>query len=382
MALAPEKLTLNKHQTQDMENENGSATTHEVLVEDDAENDDVVVPQHYSITSFGADYDVEGLVKRLERGDIFIPSFQRGYVWPLTTASRFIESLLLGLPVPGVFLARESDNRLIVIDGQQRLKTLEFFYKGVFNPKPVEKTHRVFKLTKVQEQFEGCTYETLEEQFKVRLNDSIIHATVVRQESPDDDNTSIYHIFERLNTGSQRLAPQELRTAIYHGPFIDTIKELNDGSRWRRIFGKTHPRLKDQELILRFFAMYFEGENYQRPMEEFLSRFAGKHRTPKPQFLAEVRTLFTDTIDIAEQRLDDKVFRPEKAFNAAVFDSVMVGLARRMAINPAIKSATVQEAYNRLISDEVYLDAVSQATADESRVRVRMSMATEAFAKV
>lgn len=372
---------MNEYLDRDVGSDDSLSKTHEVLVEDDAENDDVVVPQHYSITSFGADYDVEGLVKRLQRGDIFIPSFQRGYVWSLTAASRFIESLLLGLPVPGVFLARESDNKLIVIDGQQRLKTLEFFYKGVFNPKDEEKTHRVFKLTKVQEQFEGCTYETLEEQFKVRLNDSIIHATVVRQESPDDDNTSVYHIFERLNTGSQRLAPQELRTAIYHGPFIDTIKELNDDSRWRKIFGKTHPRLKDQELILRFFAMYFEGENYQRPMEEFLSRFAGKNRTPKPEFLADVRTLFINTIHTIDLSLDDKAFRPEKAFNAAVFDSVMVGLARRLAVSPITKPAQVQDAYSRLIANEDYLDAVSQATADESRVRSRMSMSIEAFAK-
>src|SRR5258708_20925159 len=104
---------------------------------DEASTDDVVAQDRYDITSFGADYDVEGLVRRLQRGDIWIPDFQRGYVWTQLMASRFIESLLLGLPVPGVFFARETEtNRLMVIDGQQRLKTLQFFYEGYFDPKP------------------------------------------------------------------------------------------------------------------------------------------------------------------------------------------------------------------------------------------------------
>jgi len=87
-------------------------------VVDDAASDDAVLPQRYDISSFGADYDVAGVVGRINKGTIFIPPFQRDYVWKIAEASRFIESLLLGLPVPGVFLAKEPDtNRLLVIDG-------------------------------------------------------------------------------------------------------------------------------------------------------------------------------------------------------------------------------------------------------------------------
>src|SRR6476661_7447962 len=101
---------------------------------DEAETDPVVPHPRYDITSYGSDPDVEGLVRRLKREEVFIPDFQRDYVWKLPEASRFIESLLLGLPVPGIFLAREPEtNKLLVIDGQQRLKSLEFFYSGHFN---------------------------------------------------------------------------------------------------------------------------------------------------------------------------------------------------------------------------------------------------------
>ena len=167
-------------------------------VQDQAVQDQTVAKVKYDITSFGADYDVEGLVKRLERHDIIVPPFQRSYVWNIKEASRFIESLLLGLPVPAVFLVREREsNKLLVIDGQQRLKTLQFFYKGYFNPiedpkKKIEdpKKEIVFQLVEVQPRFKGLTYATLNDQDKIKLNDSLIHAIIIKQESPKEDDTS------------------------------------------------------------------------------------------------------------------------------------------------------------------------------------------------
>jgi hypothetical protein len=127
-------------------------------VEDESSEDDVVAPVRYDISTYGADYDVEGLVKRLNRGDIIIPDFQRNYIWNQAEASRFIESLLLGLPIPAIFLSKETQsNQLLVIDGQQRLKTLQFFYNGFFNPQDGENKSKVFKLIKVQPEFEGLT---------------------------------------------------------------------------------------------------------------------------------------------------------------------------------------------------------------------------------
>lgn len=76
---------------------------------------DEIMPFQYSITSYGADYPVDGLVKRMEQGDIYVPAFQRHFVWPLKTSSRFIESLLLGLPVPGIFLSRDEDTKKLLV---------------------------------------------------------------------------------------------------------------------------------------------------------------------------------------------------------------------------------------------------------------------------
>lgn len=239
---------------------------------DETESDFTVKPVQYEITSYGADIDAEGMVSRLRRADIYIPPFQRNYVWTQREASRFIESLLLGLPVPGIFLARERDSkRLLVIDGQQRLKTLQFYYDGYFDPKEDAKRKRIFDLIGVQPQFEGKTYETLNDDDRITLNDSIIHATIVKQDTPKDDQSSIYHIFERLNTTGRKLSPQQIRVAIYQGFLIDALHELNNHSSWREIYGIAGKTLKDEELILRFLALFYFSAEYTKPMREFLN---------------------------------------------------------------------------------------------------------------
>lgn len=357
------------------------STASDVEVDDDASKDDEVAPISYDISSYGADYDAEGLVRRLQRGDILIPKFQRNYIWQLPTASRLIESLLLGLPIPSVFLAKEpQSNKLIVIDGQQRLKTLEFFFDGVFNPKPEDKLQKTFKLTKVQKQFEGCAYKTLMEKDRIRLNDAIVHAIIIKQESPQDSDTSVYHVFERLNTGGRKLQPQELRTAIYHGALIDFIQTLNSNEHWRKIFGRKHDRLKDQELILRFIAMYCNVGNYSRPMEEFLNKFAKEKRNPSSEFCAQIESVFSETMRVMWECIGDKSFRPEKVLNAAIFDSVAVGLARRIAAKNFSNCSQFSQKYSELLTNVEYRENIDQATSNEDRVDKRISIATDAFA--
>lgn len=350
---------------------------------DTSESDDTTPIVRFEITSFGADYDVAGFVARLQRGDIIIPPFQRGYVWHLPEASRFIESILLGLPVPGVFLAKDSDtNKLLVIDGQQRLRTLQYFIEGVFNPKNGEKSQKVFELTKVAKQFVGFSYRELSDSDRRKINDYVIHATIVKQDKPSNDDTSIYHIFERLNTTGQRLSPQEIRVAVYRGLLLDLIEELNENYEWRQLFGKINPRLKDRELILRFLAFNADAKSYERPLGEFLSKFASKNRNPKPKELEAFRNSFCSTIKIIFDSLGTEAFRPARALNVAVFDSVMLGVARRLDLGTVHKPDQLKTAYHNLISNKKYIDAVTGPTADKSLVDTRIDLATEAFANV
>lgn len=127
--------------------------------------------------------------------------------------------------MPQVFFAADPEtNRQLIIDGQQRLKTLLFFYDGFFNPRPEETTQRVFRLVRVQAPFERKTDKTLEENDIILLYQSIIHATTIKQTSPAGDDTSLYHIFEILNSCGRRMTAQEMRIALYHGQLMDLVK--------------------------------------------------------------------------------------------------------------------------------------------------------------
>lgn len=357
-------------------------------VEDEAEKDDSVIPVQYEITSFGADYDAEGLVKRLQRKDIYIPPFQRSFVWTQKESSRFIESLLLGLPVPGIFLARDPDTKkLLVIDGQQRLRSIQFFFEGYFNPDPEAESKTVFKLLNVQKQFEGRTFDTLNEDDRIVLNDSIIHATIVRQESPAGERSSIYHIFERLNTTGRKLSPQQIRVAMYHGSFLEILHSMNDYSVWRSIFGKNSKTLKDQELILRFLALYYNFQKYgenedTKTMKGFLNDFAFKHRHGKKESLGKFTSLFQNTIDVAHQTFGQKAFHPERVLNAAVYDSAMVGIAKRLQRGSIKDIEGLKTKYNELLKDSKYITYISYGTSNEISVKSRCTKAIDTFSNI
>jgi len=344
----------------------------ETLIKDER---DELVPFKYSITSYGADFDVDGLVKRIDRDDIFVPPFQRGYVWNINQASRFIESLLLGLPVPGIFLSKEEDSqKLIVIDGQQRLRSLLYFYQGVFVP-----TGKVFALTGIKSRFKGLTYRKLTPEDKRRLDDSIIHATIIRQDEPDDGNSSIYFVFERLNTGGTQLQPQEIRMALYHGPFKEVLDELNNEPSWRSLYGLISPRKRDIELILRFFALLYEADSYQKPMKEFLNTYMGSNRYLQKQPREQLWLDFTNTVSIIERYIGNKAFKPKRALNAAIFDSIMVGIKKRLNKGEIANGNQLKQIYQALLIDPEYIKVTETATSDEENVRRRIEITTKVF---
>lgn len=348
-----------------------------------------VIESPYSITSYGADYPVDSLVKRIDAKDILVPTFnwnapeateiigfQRQYVWPRPKADRFIESLLLGLPVPGIFLVKEPSGVLLVLDGHQRLHTLQAFYAGAIG-------EAVYKLSDVvQQRFVGKRYKDLDTEDRRRLDDSIIHATVIRQDEPTEDQSSIYTIFERLNTGGVNLQPQEIRVALYHGEFVRVLQRLNDNSAWRALVGPKSSRLKDMEMILRFFAFFYFAKKYEAPMKIFLNRYMATNRNLEVQSEQELETIFNVTTQTILDGIGTKAFRPKRAVNAAVVDSLMTGIAKRLRVHHPLTDADfLRTQYDALISDKAYLDATETGTSQTANVTTRLTKAEQAFSQ-
>lgn len=354
----------------------------------DIDSDEETIEYKFDLTFYGADYPVDSLVKRLANNDVLVPSFdpanelvtdveafQRKFVWKKVQCDRFVESLLLGMPVPGIFLVQQSDKRLLVLDGQQRLLTLAAFYAGVLNKKE-------FSLENVQNKFQGLTYKTLDDGSRRMLDDSIIHATVIKKTQESDDLSSIYSLFERLNSGGTQLSPHEIRVALVSGPLMRLIRDLNETPSWRIIFGPQSKALKDQELILRFLALLFDKEHYKSPMKDFLTRYAKSNAILDNINEQIMRSAFVDTIDMLFASLGDKVFRIKNALNAAIFDSVMVGLSCRISKGGDIDKSKLKIAYETLLKDPKYSSAIEKATAREGQVQDRLTAATTAFAEV
>ena len=203
----------------------------------------------YDITAAPNDFNILTLHSFIESGAVRIPGFQRNFVWDMARASRLIESLVLGLPVPQIFLYEQQRNSFLVIDGQQRLMSIYYFVKKRFPrkekrvelrsifeqnggiPEPVLYDGKFFqpfnlqlaeKLPDRKNRFKGLNYSTLDT-YKPQFDLRPIRSLIVKQNTPSDDDSSMYEIFNRLNTGRVNLRPQEIRTSMYHSDFYDVV---------------------------------------------------------------------------------------------------------------------------------------------------------------
>jgi hypothetical protein len=349
---------------------------------------DEAYPEPEQITYTGTDFDVEGLVRRLSRGDIVIPTFghgdptvesagfQRDFVWRKPQMDRFIESLLLGYPVPGIFLVQQRDKRYLVLDGQQRLRTLAHFYDGTFGT-------RVFSLQNVADPFKALTYKTLDDQLRRTLDNTFIQAIVVQTDGTPASLEAVYQIFERLNSGGTQLTAHEIRVALFAGPLIDFIAGLNQTESWRSLYGPPSPRLRDQELIMRIVALFVSPGKYRRPLKRYLNEFAGENRDCAGLDTQALKDAFEAACRCIADGPGEDAFRfASRQVNVALTEAVMVGALRRIESGSIPSGSDVSKAIASLLKEPGFVEAITRATADEERVRSRVALATKAFASV
>lgn len=337
-------------------------------------------PVEFDISTYPADYTLQVLYQKWKSGDIIIPTFQRGFVWKLPQASRLIESFMLGLPVPQIFLYADPEQKSLVIDGQQRLKSIFFFFDGLFGEEDRFGKRKIFKLEGVNEKskWHSKTFDNFTEPDKRKLKDSVLRAIIVKQLNPKDD-TSIYHIFERLNTGGTLLKNQEVRNCVYWGRLNDLLCELNRYPAWRSLLGKQHldSRQKDVELILRYVALSHWGKDYRKPMKDFLSQFMKRNRNASDEIINREREKFQMTCDLLKKHLEDKPFNPRGALNAAVFDAVFVAFAKNLNSIPK----DIKARYEKLLKDPDFEKFTRSSTTDVEVVKKRGEKAEEILFK-
>jgi hypothetical protein len=351
------------------------------------EEDRASSPPSYEVVTYPADFTLEVLVSKLtgEPPEIDIPGFQRRFVWTQAQASKLIESFLLGLPVPPIFVFTDANNIQMVVDGQQRLKSIGYFFEGYFGPE-AKGRRPVFRLTGLNEKspYYNLSRKDLETDHPSifrKLKDSVLRAFVIKQLNPSD-NTCVYHVFERLNTGGTLLKGQEIRNCVYAGLFNDLLVELNTRPSWREIFGKrdTDKRQRDAELVLRFLALLHDAASYKKPMKDFLSDFMKAHQAHEKvvesrirKKLARFRTEFTTTADVVLESLGPRPFHITAGLNAAAFDSVFVAFAHHREKIPR----DIKIRYEGLKGNRDFQRRISSHTTDNEAVADRLSKAEQ-----
>lgn len=330
----------------------------------------------YDISTYPADFTLQVVVDKMDNQKITIPGYQRKFVWTKTQASRLVESFILGLPVPPIYVYQDPsmENVLEVIDGQQRIKSIRYFFSGYFGEEQAGKreTFRLVGLA-AESPYANKSYSELDEGTRTKLQDTAFRAFIIRQHKPTG-KAAVFHVFERLNTGGTLLAGQEIRNCLLHGKLNDLLMDVNRNPDWRSIFGAkdAQKHLRDVELVLRFLALHFALKQYKKPMKDFMSDFMDEHRNPTEEELRNYREVFASTCSTILAHLGAKPFHLVRGLNAAAFDAVFVAVARHQGTVPA----DLSDRYDRLKQDSNFQTLVRSGTTDEKVVAERLELAS------
>ena len=344
-------------------------TLQEEIIVEDTEPTDEDEPQsiRYDIMSFPTDFTVKVMYEKWQSGQLVIPDFQRRYVWGLPQASRLIESFLLRLPIPQLFLYQElSSPTLYVIDGHQRLATIARFYSGAFSD------DRKFRLQGVNQAWNGKSYDDLIEDDRINLDDATLRSIIIRQIQPND-NSSVYQIFERLNTGGTQLNAMEIRRAIFRGKANGFLEKLNDNRNWQELIGVSKPdtRFRDVEILLRVLALSENWRSYSKPMKKFINDYMGVLDKADADQVMEVEQRFSQACSLVREELGEKPFHLRQRLNLAALDAVMACAVELVdSLKPDLRSA-----YQELKENPDFMETVSRNTSDASVIQHRFELA-------
>lgn len=354
-------------------------------LEEEIESIEVPSDKRKIYTDLG-DPEVESLHGKFKRDKLIVqPDFQRQFVWDSTKASRLIESALLGIPIPLVYISEEPDNKEYVIDGQQRLKSFFSFIDGAF-PDGTD-----FKLTglKVFRELNGTKYRTLTDDLQDIIRYFKIRTITFKK---DSDKNLKFEIFERLNTGSVSLNDQELRNCIYRGSFNLLLKELSTDTDFTFLLGLKKPdkRMKDIELVLRFSAYHHATYlNYKPPMKNFLNVEAEKYVNIGKDDAQQLKAAFKSACQIIRSMFARNSFKrfykgtdkhaggywEPKKFNASLYDILMYTFAREDKNVVYQNLDSIREALIYLMTEnQEFIDAIELSTSSLQAVTKRFDI--------
>jgi len=305
------------------------------------------------------EFTVELLVNKFKINDIFIPPYQRGFIWDTDRQSKFIESVILGLPIPYLFTADTKDGNLEIIDGSQRIQTIEAFLDNELELSGLE------KLTSLN----GFKFEDLPLPQQRKFKNKSLRMI---QLSDKADDKVRFDIFERINTGSQNMRAMEIRKGAYAGGFYDLLIECTSDSLFQKICPmgeKQRIRGEAEELVLRFFAYSEDYKSFKHDVAKFLNDYM-KRKTQNGFNKTKMETDFTRMVKFVDlyfpygfQRSSSSSLVPRVRFEA-----IAVGVYLALEKNPNLAPRNM----DWLGSKEFSKHTTTHASNSPKRLRERI----------
>lgn len=324
------------------------------------------------------DKSVSDLVSMMHDYDIILdPDYQRNYIWDNKRASLLVESILLNVPIPAIYVNEDEESRWVVVDGLQRLNTLRRFFDNEFKLVGLEVLSELNKLQ----------YSTLNPKAKRLFNNGIIRTVLILQESHPEIK---YDIFERLNRGAILLNSQELRNCLYRGDLNKLLKRLREDQVFLDCIGlkKPHKRFYDSELILRFFALseaynFKTGKlkGYPSKMKTFLNNYMRKKRKLSSSEKEEMEVRFIMTLEKVYYVFGAPAFRrvaldgnQDVRLNRALMDVIMASFSIIPFTEIKNHKRAIKKLYVKLPrEDEDFYKAIIEGTSDTKKIEYRIS---------
>jgi hypothetical protein len=323
------------------------------------------------------DMTVRQLLDMFVEGAIFVPpEYQRQFVWGAERESELIESLLLGIPIPSLFMATNSDSTWEIVDGVQRLSTIAHFASSsdeTFAKIGRKGPLRISDLEKVTSLNNSC-YEDLTKPVQLMFMTRPIRVTVLNDKS---DLSVRFDLFERLNTGGVSLTNQEIRNCIFRGKFNEILKTLSKGEDFL-----TAVKLKEtaqqngmaEEYVLRFFAYLDRHKEFEHSVKGFLNDYMKEHAANPPS-PAKI-TLFRKSFAFLASAYPNGITRGQSSVTAAnLYEALAVGVA--LAVR-AKKVISIQK-LKRLAENAELKKLTTGATNSRKMVLARINFVFDAF---
>lgn len=324
------------------------------------------------------DYPLSTIKEMFDEGDIIPqPDYQRDYIMDNKKASKLIESVLLQIPIPTVYLCEEKDGTFSIIDGQQRLTSFVKFLKNEIELKGLEE----------YSEYNGKKFIDLDKNIQRLIKSTTINCIVIQKESQELK----YEIFSRLNQGSTSLKPQELRNCIYRGSFNNMLEDIAANNKnLAYLVGDDNKRKNYQEYILRFFALK-NFQEYSSSISKTLNLYMEKHQNDTEENIKQYKKEYNSNIDIIRQILGQTAFygydrmkgKIMNKFSGSVYDSIIVGFSMFNNHDLMRHSDSIRESINNMkMNDEEYQEYTYASTGSKVRVIGRIMKVYELLANI